>query len=238
MTDRETRLTNTFVTLADTLVKDFDLTDLLHTLASTCVSMLEATAAGILLAGPSETLQVVASSDERMRLLELFELQNEQGPCTDCYRSGRPVHEPDLRATQRWPLFTARAIDEGFGSVDAIPLRLRDTRLGALNLFKDAPGGLPEDDRRVAQALADVASIGLLQERAVRESQLLAEQLQHALNSRVTIEQAKGILAEQGNLTVGDAFERLRRHARATSTPVAQVADRVIRGALTIDDLR
>lgn len=238
MTDRETRLTDTFVALADTLVKDFDLTDLLHTLASTCVSVLDATAAGILLAGPSETLQVVASSDERMRLLELFELQNEQGPCTDCYRSGRPVHEPDLRGTQRWPLFTERAIEEGFGSVDAIPLRLRDTRLGALNLFKEAPGGLPEDDRRVAQALADVAAIGLLQERAVRESQLLAQQLQHALNSRVTIEQAKGILAEQGELTVSDAFEHLRAHARATSTSVGAVAKEVIRGELTIDDLR
>jgi len=237
MTDRETRLTDTFVTLADTLVRDFDLTDLFHTLATTCVSMLDVTAAGILLAGPSETLQVVASSEERMRLLELYELQNEQGPCTDCFRSGRAVHEPDLQSTQRWPLFTARAIEEGFASVDAIPLRLRDTRLGALNLFKEAPGGLPEGDRRVAQALADVAAIGLLQERAVRESQLLAEQLQHALNSRVTIEQAKGILAEQGELSVVDAFERLRSHARATSTHAGEVADLIIQGVLTIDDL-
>jgi GAF domain-containing protein len=237
MNDRETRLTETFVALADTLVRDFDLTDLLHTLASTRVSVLEATAAGILLAGPSETLQVVASSEERIRLLELFELQNEQGPCTDCYRSGRPVHEPDLRDTERWPLFTAQALREGFASVDAIPLRLRDTRLGALNLFNETPGGLPEGDRRVAQALADVAAIGLLQERAVRESRLLAEQLQHALNSRVAIEQAKGILAEQGEVDVGDAFERLRRHARATSTPAAEVANLVIRGELAIDDL-
>lgn len=238
MNDRETGLTETFVTLADTLVRDFDLTDLLHTLVSTCVSLLDATAAGILLAGPSETLQVVASSEERMRLLELFELQNDQGPCTDCYRSGRPVHESDLRTTQRWPQFTAHALEEGFTSLDAIPLRLRDSRLGALNIFDEAPGGLSEDDRRVAQALADVAAIGLLQERAVRESRLLAEQLQHALNSRVAIEQAKGILAEQGGLDVAAAFERLRQHARTTSTRAAEVADLIVRGELTIDDLR
>lgn len=238
MDDREARLTDTFVALADTLVRDFDLTDFFHTLASTCVNVLDATAAGILLASPSGTLQVVASSEERMRLLELFELQNEQGPCTECYRSGEAVHEPDLRLTQQWPLFTPRALEEGFASVDAIPLRLRDNRLGALNLFNEAPGGLSDDDRKTAQALADVAAIGLLQERAARESQLLTDQLQHALNSRVTIEQAKGILAQQGELSVGDAFERLRRHARATSTRADKVAELVIRGELTIDDLR
>lgn len=238
MTDRETLLNQTFVALADTLVRDFDLTDLLHTLTSTCISVLEATAAGILLASPSGALQVVASSDERMRMLELFELQNEQGPCMDCYRSGRAVHERDLRSTERWPVFAAEALDEGFASVDAIPLRLRDTRLGALNLFKDTAGGLSQEDRRVAQALADVAAIGLLQERAVRESQLLAEQLQHALNSRVTIEQAKGIVAEQGQSSVGDAFELLRRRARSTSTQISAVANQVIRGELSADDLR
>lgn len=237
MNDRETRLADTFVALADTLVRDFDLTDFFHTLASTCVDVLDATAAGILLVGPSGTLQVVASSEERMRLLELFELQNEQGPCTDCYRSGQPVHEPDLRLTQRWPMFTARALEEGFASVDAIPLRLRDTHLGALNLFNEAPGGLSDHDRKTAQALADVAAIGLLQERAARESQLLTEQLQHALNGRVTIEQAKGILAEQGELSVGDAFARLRDHARATSTTTDKVAEQVIRRELTIEDL-
>lgn len=238
MDDREARLTDTFVALADTLVRDFDLTDLFHTLASTCVSVLDATAAGILLAGPSGTLQVVASSEERMRLLELFELQNEQGPCTDCYRSGEAIHEPDLQQTQQWPLFTPRALAEGFASVDAIPLRLRDNRLGALNLFNETPGGLSDHDRKTAQALADVAAIGLLQERAARESQLLTEQLQHALNSRVAIEQAKGILAQQGELSVGDAFERLRAHARATSTRADTVAEMVIRGELTINDLR
>lgn len=238
MNDRETRLADTFVALADTLVRDFDLTDLFQMLASTCVNVLDATAAGILLAGPSGTLQVVASSEERMRLLELFELQNEQGPCTDCYRSGQAVHEPDLRLTHKWPLFTARALEEGFASVDAIPLRLRDTHLGALNLFSETPGGLSDHDRKTAQALADVAAIGLLQERAIRESQLLAEQLQHALNCRVAIEQAKGILAQQGELSVGDAFALLRNHARATSTRADKIAELVIRGELTVDDLR
>ena len=238
MDDRETRLADTFVALADTLVRDFDLTDFVHTLASTCVSVLGATTAGILLAGPSGTLQVVASSEERMRLLELFELQNEEGPCTECYQSGEAVHEPDLRSTERWPTFTGRALEEGFGSVDAIPLRLRDIRLGALNLFNEDTGGLSDDDRRTAQALADVAAIGLLQERAVRESHLVTEQLQYALSSRVTIEQAKGILAEQGEVSVGDAFARLRGHARATGSTVDKVAELVTRTELTFEDLR
>lgn len=238
MTTREARLTDTFVTLADTLVQDFDLTDLLHTLVSSCVDVLDTTAAGILLASPSGTMRVVASSDERMRMLELFELQNDEGPCTDCHHTGEAVHEGDLRTTERWPSFSSRALEEGFVAVDAIPLRLRDARLGALNLFGSTPGGLSETDLRVAQGLADVASIGLLQERAVRESQMLAEQLQHALNSRVTIEQAKGILAVQGELSVGDAFEKLRSHARSTSTRASEVANRIIDGELTIADMR
>lgn len=234
----ETRLTDAFVALADTLVRDFDLTGFLHMLADTCVDVLDATAAGILLVGPSGTLHVVASSGERIRLLELFELQNEQGPCSDAHRTGRAVHEPDLRSTQRWPIFSARAVEEGFASVDAVPLRLRRTRLGALNLLNEAPGGLSEQERRTAQALADVATIGLLQERAARESELSTEHLRYALDARVTIEQAKGVLAAQGDLSVGDAFERLRGHAHATSTMLSEVADLVVRGELTLGDLR
>lgn len=238
MSTRENRLADTFVTLADTLVQDFDLSDLLHTLSSTCVDVLDVVAGGILLAGPSGVLQVVGSSDDRMRLVELFELQNQEGPCMDCYATGDAVVEPDLRTTDRWPLFRERALEEGFRAVHAVPLRLRETRLGALNLFTDTPGALSDADIRIAQALADVAAIGLLQERAIRESELLAGQLQHALNSRVAIEQAKGVLAEQGGISVGDAFGVLRAHARATSTSLEAVARRVTDGELTITDLR
>jgi transcriptional regulator with GAF, ATPase, and Fis domain len=234
---REARLGETFVTLADTLVNDFDLTDLLYTLASTCVDLLDTDAAGIMLADAGGGLRVLASSDERMRLLELFEIQNEQGPCMDCFTSGQPVSEPDLSATDRWPHFVTRALEEGFRSVDAIPLRVRNDTIGALNLFRLEPGGIPADQVRLGRALADVATIGLIQARALRESRLVAEQLQHALNSRVVIEQAKGIIAEQGQMAVVEAFEMMRSHARRNRISLESVAESAIAGEFSARDL-
>lgn len=236
-TVREGRLAETFVTLADTLVNGFDVTDLLATLSARCVELLGVDAAGIMLAEPGGTLRVVGSSDERMRLLELFELQAEEGPCLDCHASGRPVRVADLADTDRWPRFTPRARSEGFVAVDALPLRLRDHHIGAINLFGTEPGGMPADDLRLAQALGDVAAIGLVQERLIRESEVIAEQLQTALNSRVTIEQAKGILAEQTGLSVDEAFERIRGHARSTNRRLKVVAEQVIAGQLASDQL-
>lgn len=230
---REARLGQTFVTLADTLVSGFDLDELLYNLASTCVTLLPVDAAGILLASPAGALQVVGSSDERLRLLELFELQNEAGPCLDCYRSGEAVSEPDLAASSRWPQFAERAVREDFRAVDALPMRLRDHVIGALNLFRHDPGGVPRDDLDVAQALADVATIGLIQERLLREQRLVAEQLQAALQSRVVIEQAKGIVAEQGSTTVDQAFARIRHHARVRNVTISDLARRIIAGEVT-----
>ena len=190
--------------------------DFLHLLTDRSVQLLDVAAAGLLLADPRGDLRVVAASSEAARLLELFQLQNDQGPCLDCFRSGEPIDVPDLSGTvSRWPQFAVAAQQAGFASVQAIPMRLREQVIGALNLFRVRPGAFDATDVRIGQALADVATISLLHERNLRHSDTLNEQLQAALNSRVVIEQAKGKLAERLGLDVNQAFGLLRDYARA-----------------------
>jgi ANTAR domain/GAF domain len=222
-------LSDTFVGLADTMVDDFDVIDFLHILTDRSVRLLSVSAAGVLLADPRGALRVAAASSEEAGLIELFQIQNDQGPCLDCFRTGQPVTAADLAGLgQRWPRFAAAATQAGFGAVDALPMRLRDQVIGALNLFSERTGPLGPADLRIGQALADVATIGLLQERNVRRAETLAEQLQVALNSRVTIEQAKGKLAERTGLDMDQAFTLLRQHARSTNQRLTDVARYVI----------
>ena len=236
--DRERRLIQAVVGLADTLVDDYDVTDLLHDLVEHCVDLLSAEAAGLLLSDQRGGLQVVASSTERTRLLELFQLQNNEGPCLDCYRSGEPVVVPDLTIeAERWPRFVPEATKEGFRSVHAIPLRLRSETIGAMNMFKSRSGALSEEDLRLGRALADVATIGILQERSIRRTETLSEQLQGALNSRVIIEQAKGVLAERGSLDMDTAFSRLRRFARNDNQHLRDVARGVVEGTVELEQV-
>ena len=231
------RLSATFVELADTLVAGYDLIEFLQTLTERCVELLEVDAAGLLLADAGEALQLVAASTERARIVELFQIQADEGPCLDCYRAGQAVIVSDIRAEQagaRWPRFAAAAQAAGFAGVHAIPMRLRDEIIGTLNLFSAAPGGLDPAVARAAQALVDVATIGILQERAIHQQELVASQLQVALNSRVLIEQAKGVLAERLEMTPDEAFTLLRRYARDHNYPLTQLADDVIRGTAPI----
>lgn len=227
------RLVEVFVELADTLVAQFDSVDFSHRLASTCVEVLDAGAAGLMLADQDENLQLIAASSEESRTLELFELQHNEGPCVDAYRQGHPVVNVDQRtAEQRWPLFGAAVRAGNYTTVHAIPMRLRDQTIGALNLFLGRPGHLVEADLQLARGLADIATIGLLQERAIEHQSTLAGQLQGALNSRVVIEQAKGLLAERHGITVTEAFEAMRTYARRTGQPLPQVAAQAIDGTL------
>jgi GAF domain-containing protein len=227
-------LARTLVDLADTLVADFDVVELLTLLADRCVDVLDVGAAGLMLAAPSGDLRVMACSNETVRLLELFELQSEEGPCLDCYRTGQPVVNQDLATVDgRWPRFVAEALDAGFHSVHALPMRLRGTVIGALNLFHIDPGEMREADVAAAQALADVATIAILQHRATLEVQVLNEQLNHALNSRIVIEQAKGMVAEREGVDMEAAFVRLRSYARNNNLRLADVARDVIVGTLT-----
>ena len=228
---RESLLARTLVELADTLVDDFDVVDLLTLLADRCVETLDVSAAGILLASPDGRLRVLASTSDAMHVLELLEVQAEEGPCLDCFHTGRAVPDEDLAgAGTRWPRFAPEALDAGFHSVQALPLRLRGTIIGALNLFHTAATDPRRADVEVAQAFADIATIAILQHRAAREAQVVNEQLSRALNSRIVIEQAKGVLAEREGLDVQQAFERLRRHARNHNLRLADLASDVIAG--------
>jgi GAF domain-containing protein len=234
---RETLLARALVELADTLVADFDVVELLTRLTDRCVEVLDVGAgglpAGLVLAGPDGELRVMASSSEAMRLLELFELQAREGPCLDCYRSGTPVLEADLAAsTARWPNFAAEALAAGFRSVQALPMRLRGTVIGALNLFGAGPAEMERVDIDSAQALADVATIAILQQRKSHQAQVLNQQLQHALNSRIVIEQAKGMVAERESLTMPEAFSALRGYARLHNLRLVDVARSVVDGSL------
>jgi GAF domain-containing protein len=231
-------LARTMVELADSLVDDFDVVDVLTLLADRCVETLDVAAGGLILVAPDGDLRLMASSSEAMRLLELFELEAEEGPCVDCFRTGEPVVNQDLaEGDGRWPRFAPEALAAGFHSAHALPMRLRGTVIGALNLFRTGEGSLDEADIDAAQALADVATIAILQHRATLDAQVLNEQLNHALNSRIVIEQAKGVLAERTGSDMEQAFTRLRTHARNHNLRLADVARNVISGALQTESL-
>lgn len=232
-TDRDRALADTFVMLADTLVDDYDVLELLDQLMSSSVALIGVAAAGLLLDDQRGHLQVVASSSEETRLLEIFQLQNNEGPCLDCVRGGAQVVSSDIAAESgRWPLFAPRAAEIGFTSVAALPMRLRHDVIGGLNLFQSGGAVIDDDQRRLGQAFADVATIGILQRRTVHRSTLLAEQLQFALNSRVVIEQAKGVIAERHKVAMHVAFESLRRTARDRNLKLTDAATAVVRGEI------
>jgi GAF domain-containing protein len=233
---REALLARTFVELADTLVDDFDVVELLTLLAHRCVEMLDVAAAGLMLVSAEGDLRVVASSSEEMRLVEVFELQSQEGPCPDCFRTGEPAFDDDLaEESARWPHFRPVALAARFRSVQALPMRLRGTTVGALNLFRTDSGPLDESDIVTAQALADVATIAILQHRAAIQAHLVVDQLNHALNSRVVIEQAKGFLAERAGLDMEAAFSWLRKYARNHNELLVDVAQKIIDGKLVPD---
>jgi GAF domain-containing protein len=225
------RLAEVFVEVADTLVDEFDLIEFLQLVTARTAELLQAGAVGLLLADQHGRLQFMAASDEASTMLELFELQHSEGPCLDAFRTGAPVIFSDIeQGIERWPMFTPRARDAGFASVYAIPMRLRGEVLGALNLFGTGIGVMETEDVRVVQALVDVATIGLLQERAIRRGEVLTEQLQGALNSRVVIEQAKGALAQIHGVSVDEAFVMLRGYSRRNGRRLSEVAQTVVGG--------
>ncbi|WP_460364799.1 ANTAR domain-containing protein [Actinocorallia lasiicapitis] len=222
--------------LADTLVADYDVIDFLGSLALRVVELLDVTACGVLVADHHGSLNLLSASSEQTRLLELFQLQSAQGPCLDAYRSGVAVHCADLRdATERWPLFAAAAVESGFRAVHALPMRLREEVIGAMNLFSAEPGPLGPDELELGQALADVATIGILHERMIRRTEEVVNQLQGALNSRILIEQAKGALAQRHGLTVNEAFELLRSHSRRTNTKITEIARAIVEDGYRLD---
>lgn len=232
------RVAEVFVEFADTLVEEFDVVEFLQMVTSRAAELVDATAAGLLLADGQGQLQFMAASEERTELLELFQVQSIEGPCQDCYVQGAPVINADLAtALDRWPKFAPRALALGYRSVHAFPLRLRKRVIGTLNMFGTEVGDLAPGDATVIQALADIATIGLLQERAVREATVLSEQLQGALLSRVGIEQAKGALAYIHGVDVDDAFGLLRTYARSHNQALSAVARDVVLSPSNVPEL-
>jgi GAF domain-containing protein len=234
---REARLVEAFVRAADTLVADYDVVDLLQQLVEDCVALLPVDSAGLLLTDAAGTARLVAATSESVRVVELWQVQVDEGPCLEAMTTAARVVAPDLGdGSGRWPEFTRVAFEAGFTATHAFPLRLRDQVIGALGLFGTAERGVTdgpaEADLAVAQALADVATIGVLQHRVVARSEELNHQLQIALETRVIIEQAKGVLAERGGLEVDAAFDRLRRYARRTQQRLSAVARGVVDGTV------
>jgi GAF domain-containing protein len=223
------QLADVFVDVADTLVDDFDLIEFLHAVARHATDISGGAAAGVMLTGPDEALHHVGASSEDARLLELFQIQNAEGPCLDSFHSGVPVVVPDLSETHdRWPSFTPQALATGMASVHAFPMRLRERVIGGLNIFQSRRTELAPEDVRVLQALADMATIALIQEQALTRAEVISEQLQVALNSRTVLEQAKGAVARVFGITVEEAFVMLRAHARDTRQRLTDVAHEVV----------
>ncbi|KFU77019.1 transcriptional regulator [Amycolatopsis lurida NRRL 2430] len=232
------RISRTFVTLADTLSAEFDLGEYLQGLAEQCADLLDVSVAGVLLVDRDRGLAAVAASAYQAELLELFEAETGNGPCSDCFRSGAAVRCADLQVMpQRWPVFSTAARKCGFSAVQALPMRLRDQVVGVLTLLSREPGSAARDDVDLAQAFADVATIGLLQHRTIESGDRTNQQLQTALNSRVLIEQAKGVLAEHGSLSMREAFERLRRYARSHNRRLTELAGSVADGTEDLDKI-
>lgn len=227
-----------FVEVADTLVDEFDVIEFLQMVTGRASEMVAARSAGLMLADHHDRLQLMAAADERAKSLEIFQSQALEGPCQDCYRQGQPVVNVDLsEADDRWPRFAPRAVQAGFRSVHAFPMRLRQTVIGALNLFGDEPGRLGDAEARVVQALADIATIGILQERSIRRGEVLTEQLQSALNSRIVVEQAKGALAQIRHCTPDEAFDLIREYCRRNHRRLSEVALALTSDPASISDL-
>lgn len=235
MKTREDRLLHTVAALADSLVADYDVVDLLQLLVDECTALFDASAAGILLLSPTGELEVIVSTSERSEFVELMQLRVGEGPCVEAVTTGRVVSVEDMdHISDRWPAFADDARRSGFASLHAIPMRLRAATIGSLNLFRDGAGELNHPDAVAARTLADIATISILQQRLVEESTIAQEQLQRALNSRVIIEQAKGYLAQSRGLDMHTAFQKIRSHARSTQTRLADVAAEIIAGRLRL----
>jgi GAF domain-containing protein len=228
---REGRTIDTFVELADTLASDYEVGELLQLLVDRCLEVLPADTVGVLLEAPAGGLWLAAATSEEMHDIEQAELATGEGPCVQAYRTGRPVIVPDLaECAADWPKVTPRLLDLGMRAGHAFPLQLRDVCIGALNLYRRDVGGFDEDDVRLAQALADIAAIGILQQRSLADAELLADQLQHALTSRIVIEQAKGVLAQRHHIAPEQAWEALRSYARSNGLRVHDLCQRVVEG--------
>lgn len=236
-TSREAQISAAFVTVADTLTSDYDMVDLLHTLVQSCASILSMEAGGLMLVDGAGELQLMTSTSEAAGFVEVMQLNAAAGPCIDCFRTGVAVSVGDISASTLWPTFRAAALEQGFHSVLATPMKLRGKILGTMNLFGAPLEEVSARDAAVAQALADVATIGILQERVIQEGHLMEAQLHRALDSRILIEQAKGVIANELSLSMDEAFALLRKYARDRNLTIRNVAEQVSNRTVAVQEL-
>lgn len=235
-TAREARLGSAFVTLADTLVSDFDVFDLIHTLLEVCTEVLDTSAGGLMLADAAGVLRLMASTREGVDFIEVAQLSAEAGPCWDCFQTGAPVTVGDISdVADVWPDFARAALDRGYRSVHATPMRLRGRMIGTMNLFHTAIGEMNPRDIAIAQSLTDVATIAIIQEQRAHDLETVGAQLQHALDSRIVIEQAKGVIAQSQRISMDAAFGMLRRYARSTNRTLQSVSDDITSRRLQVE---
>jgi GAF domain-containing protein len=235
MISRAGRVSAAFVKIAGTLVAEFDVFDLLQNLVNESVEIVGAAAAGLVLADPAGELQVMASTSDGSQLMETLQLEAGAGPCVDCFRTGAVVAIHDIAdQASQWPLFQSSALSQGFRSLHAVPMRLRRRTIGAMNLFGSDIGPLTSENAAIAQAFADVATISIIQERAARENALINDQLRRALNSRILIEQAKGVIAQSSQVDMQTAFARLRSYARSHNQTIYETAEKVVNLRITL----
>lgn len=221
---REPQVLQAVVTLVDSLLDDFDTVDLLTDLTERCAELLDVASAGLLLVGPDRQLHLMTATSDRTRALELFQLQSQEGPCLECYRTGTPVSVADLAgSTERWPLFAPAAVDAGFASVHALPMRAARTVIGSLGLFGTEPGELNAADQTVGQALVHVATVAILQDHAPTPD-LVLPRLSQALTRQIVVEQAKGIVRELLDVSIDDALVLLRTYARTSGLHLTDVS--------------
>jgi GAF domain-containing protein len=237
-TSREMRINAAFVTVADTLTTDYDMVDLLHTLVEECVYILDTQAGGLMLVDSDGRLQLMTSTSEGADLVDIMQLNAAEGPCVECFRTGIALSVPDIRLIDRWPAFRSAALEQGFLAAHATPMKLRGQIIGTMNLFGTSVGDLTARDAAVAQALADVATIGILQERMIREGHVLTEQLHHALDSRIVIEQAKGVIAYSLSKTMDEAFSILRHYARSHNVTIRSVAEGISNRTISVPSIQ
>ena len=235
---REERINDAFVRVAGTLVDNYDVVDLLSTLVHTCTQLLDVQSGGILLADGTGMLELVASTSEEAETVEVMIVAAGAGPCIDSFKTGSVVSVPDIAAdSDLWPRFRRTALDQGFRAAHATPLRLHGEVIGAMNLLSTMSGPLSDRDARLAQALADVATVGILHERSFRQPETVTAQLHLALDTRVLVEQAKGVLAHVRSCTMSEAFEALRDYARDHDITLRSAAEGVVNRTIPAEAL-
>lgn len=235
---REQRINEAFVKVAGTLMDQYDVVDLLSALVEECTDLLDIQAGGLLIANNLGELELIASTSEEAEFVEVMQLAAGAGPCVDCFHTGEQVSVDNIDASgDRWPEFRKAAMRKGFQAIHATPMRIRGKIIGSLNLLGTTPRHLSDRDAKLAQALADVAVIGILQERSLRDVNFVNEQLQLALDTRILVEQAKGVLAQMEKLDMDAAFTVLRAYSRANGISLRITAQNVINRSLDTADV-